>query len=229
MGTSINRIRCSYSELKIIKTNRGFSYFNYTESSESYFIFLVDIDLNSTYFTSFRKDVEVANTTDFDTNFKPIAILYSSFDTGIAVEFSKETSAPIRGQKTKDKSFPVVLPSDFVVPIAVSSIPDDLSNQRTYATVIPVFALPTLGAEAPICLFRNPDGSGKNVYIREIYINNRNKTQTAIIQWYHTPTITVNGTSHTANNTYVGSLNTTVTVVYISPTVSSFGTRLRLF
>lgn len=130
-----------------------------------------------------------------------------------------------KGQATKANSIPVTLASDQeVLTVTISN-----DEQVRFSVVVSNFNLTLSGVEQPILLIKNPSGSGKNLRVQLLGMNNRTKTQSALFFAYANPTVVANGTGLTARYLKVGDSTTSVMNLYSGPTVSANGTVLHSY
>lgn len=113
--------------------------------------------------------------------------------------------------------------------IAVDSILD-LNGKQTYLGNS--FSLPMLGlsfvdtAEYPVCLIRNPSGSGKSIFLFNTNVSTNNNP--LAVRYYFNPTVNIAGATRTPINLRSGSTTSTVSLCYLGSTFSSNGTLLSL-
>lgn len=105
----------------------------------------------------------------------------------------------------------------------------ETTNNRSYQTTYEV-TLPNGGVEANVVLFRNPNGSGKKVYIRNItFSNTQGAGKSVTMRVYANPTVTANGTVLSVVSMNVGGGAVfPVILTNTSPTTSSRGTKLNV-
>ena len=85
----------------------------------------------------------------------------------------------------------------------------------------------TSGTEYPLFYIRNPLGSGKRMFIREIRSGNVTSGRVCLTRVYHTPTVTANGTAQTPVSMNIGGGAPAASVlVNTVPTVTGNGTRV---
>lgn len=99
-------------------------------------------------------------------------------------------------------------------------------DNKLYSIQVDV-EMATSNTDNPLVLFKNPTGSGKQIFIEVITAGNTVTNVAAEFKLFHTPTVTANGTSKTPvarniNNSQPAS----VALVYTLPTVSSNGTSM---
>ena len=101
-----------------------------------------------------------------------------------------------------------------------------VKEKGLYGVAIDVVAA-TGNTDNPVLLLRNPNGSGKTLYI---YLVSGNTTITNVsveFKVFADPTVTANGTSQTSQSRYVGGgAGTAVGLVTTLPTVTSNGAAL---
>lgn len=88
------------------------------------------------------------------------------------------------------------------------------------------FNAATGGADNPILLIKNPNGSGKILYLQRVVMNCSVTNVVVSYKVFYAPTITSNGTSQTPRNALIGSSNTSAMTCFSLPTLSSNGTQL---
>jgi len=124
------------------------------------------------------------------------------------------------GQKTMANSTPVVLASDQSSISVSSGLPTFLNQTFGYAAGINQV---TGGADNPLYLIRNPNGSGKTLYFRFLAYGIGVANVSGIVKAWKNPTVTANGTAQTIVSFGGG---TTVILLNSIPTVTSNGTLL---
>ena len=124
------------------------------------------------------------------------------------------------GQKTMANSAPFVIASDQTsIPTSVG-LPTFLNSAFGFAVGI---NQPTSGTDNPLVLLKNPNASGKTVYISFIAYGISVANVLGTIRIYKNPTITANGTAQTITAFGTGS---TVATLFTTPTISANGTLL---
>lgn len=83
------------------------------------------------------------------------------------------------------------------------------------------FSLASKNTLYNILYFRNPVGSGKNVYVRKFSVSNVTSANLFNITMHTNPTVTSLGIPVTINNAKIGSLTTSACLAYNGNTVSS--------
>lgn len=129
-------------------------------------------------------------------------------------------NAITNGQKTMANSTPVVIASDqSSVPVSVG-LPTFLTSTFGYAASI---NQPTAGTDNPLYYIRNPNGSGKTLYLRFIAYGIAVANVSGVVKVWKNPTVSANGTAQTVVSFGGG---TTVVLLTSVPTVTSNGTQL---
>lgn len=82
------------------------------------------------------------------------------------------------------------------------------------------------GSDNPILLIKNPNGSGKTLYLQRVAMNVSVTNVIVDYKFFYAPTITSNGTSQTPRNALIGSSSTSAMTCFSLPTLSSNGTQL---
>ncbi len=162
-------------------------------------------------------------TTDVGNTPLPISVASLPLPTGAATE---TTLSGINGklnslgQKTMANSAPVVIASDqSSVPVS-TGLPAFLAD--TYGFAIGINQ-PTASTDNPLLYLRNPNGSGKNLYIKFTAYGIAVANVAGVIRCYLDPTVSANGTAQTVVSFGGG---TTVALLNSVPTVTSNGTLL---
>jgi hypothetical protein len=98
---------------------------------------------------------------------------------------------------------------------------------RAYQTTCE-YEMNSTSTEYPIILVRNPSGSGKKIFIKDIYFTCLNGSgKNAILRIYSSPTVTANGTTLTPHSMFIGGgAPTATTLVTTVPTVTANGTKI---
>jgi hypothetical protein len=86
--------------------------------------------------------------------------------------------------------------------------------------------LGTSSAEIPRVLLRNPSNSDKKIFIFRVEEQCNTSTGNAMYRYYKRPTVTSEGTPLTINNLSIGNSATSVSLAYLNPTASLYGTKL---
>jgi hypothetical protein len=104
----------------------------------------------------------------------------------------------------------------------------DLNGKQTYLGNS--FVLPATGtsltdtSETPMIVIKNPDGSGKSLFIfNRTMVTNNNPV---LVRFYLNPTINVAGSTTAALNLRSGSTTASITLCYLGATITSNGTLL---
>lgn len=117
-------------------------------------------------------------------------------------------------------------------PLTQTQIPSDsildLNGRQTYLGNS--FLLPMNGAslantvETPICVLKNPAGSGKSLFL----FNRKVSTDLnpLVIRYYLNPTLNVPGSTTAPKNLRTGSTTATISLCYLAATITSNGTLL---
>lgn len=101
---------------------------------------------------------------------------------------------------------------------------------QVFSVVVSDFNLASSTTDNPIMLIKNPSGSGKNLYIIDIFTGTTESTVATKYQVFANPTVTTNGTSLTVRSrTIKTSPTATVMEAYSGPTVSASGNSLSIF
>lgn len=100
-------------------------------------------------------------------------------------------------------------------------------NNRAFLTTFELI-LGNGGVEDNAILLRNPSGSGKRAYIREItFGNTTGASKSVILRVYSNPTVTSTGTTLTPRSMFIGGgAPTPVILVTTVPTTSALGTKV---
>jgi hypothetical protein len=107
----------------------------------------------------------------------------------------------------------------------------DFYNRQTYLGNSYCYPLPTTTiattSETPLLLFINPTyvpATQISAYFTQRKLVTRTASDTATLNFYFNPTVSVTGTAKLPVNLRIGNSNTALTLVYLSPTVSANGT-----
>ncbi len=104
----------------------------------------------------------------------------------------------------------------------------DLNGKQTYLGNSFLLPMPGISVanntETPMVVITNPANSGKSLFIfnRKVSTDNNNAT----IRFYLNPTLNVHGTATAALNLRSGSTTASISVCYLSSTITSNGTLL---
>lgn len=112
-------------------------------------------------------------------------------------------------------------------------VAQEVAYQSSLGTVFSVtadnFNLAASGTDNPVILIKNPNASGKTIYISKIIFGTITTNRASALKLWANPTITTNGSATTPVNNLIGNGTTSVSTSFTSPTVSSAGTILRGF
>jgi hypothetical protein len=102
----------------------------------------------------------------------------------------------------------------------------ETSLLRTYQTTYE-YTLAASNTEYPVIYFRNPNGSGKVMYIKNVSFTCGTVSRSVTMRIYQNPTATGNGTTLTPTSMYVGGSAAAATglTTYV-PTITSNGTKI---
>lgn len=156
-------------------------------------------------------------------NTVPISAVSLPLPTGAATETtlsSVDGKLNSLGQKTMANSTPIVIASDQTSVPTSTGLPTFLSS--TYGFAIGINQ-PTASTDNPLLYLRNPNGSGKNLYVKFCSYGIAVANVLGTIRLYKNPTVSANGTAQTIVSFGGG---TTVALLTSVPTVTSNGTLL---
>ncbi len=172
----------------------------------------IDVDQVETLITSSNTKLDTVNT-NLGTVQSSIASTNTKLD---SIDAGIPTSL---GQKAKADSMSVVIASD-QPSLIQSSVPTMFSVSFNLAAL-------TAGIDNPILFFRNPVGSGKNVYLHKMSLGCTVTNVAVEFKLFANPTTSANGTGLTIRNRDVGGAGTsTIALANSGPTVSVSGSQL---
>ena len=114
-------------------------------------------------------------------------------------------------------------------PDRVTSPENAAENDQAFSATAVGFNLGTAGTETPVMLIRNPGASTVTLYLNTLSVNNDVKTQTARINLYKSPTVTVAGIAILPSNFKVGSVVVSQITPFSGSTISANGVQLATF
>lgn len=82
---------------------------------------------------------------------------------------------------------------------------------------------PTGSADNPILLLKNPNASGKTMYVHRILAGTSVTNRSLVFEVYGSPTITANGSATTIVNNLIGNGTTSVGTAFTTPSISANG------
>lgn len=135
------------------------------------------------------------------------------------VNLRTSSGAELVGQQVSSASLPVVIASDQTpIPAVVAG-----GYYNSFAVSGERTAIGT--TELPVLLFRNPTGSAKTVYPKQIIVANRHTVSSIMtFRVYVSPTVTSTGTALTEASTNLGAGISISADAFTSPTISGNGT-----
>lgn len=104
----------------------------------------------------------------------------------------------------------------------------DVISDKVFSFSGPILATGA-GADNPVFLLVNPNGSGKNISINELIFGDNITNNLILVKIFANPTVTANGTLANVRNNYIGSVVTSIANAYTLPTISANGNELRTF
>lgn len=117
-------------------------------------------------------------------------------------------------------------------PLGVNGTLTVINSNQNYLTSGYLFSAatsytcPTSGAHNPVIYFRNPTGSGKNIFIVSILANVNVTNVLVEYRLYSSPTVSANGSTLDAYQRNIGDSTTASALVTTVPTVTSNGNLL---
>lgn len=134
------------------------------------------------------------------------------------------SAAPTVGQKAMAASIPVVMASDQpAISTSTQGILEQVSAGKIFCAALQANS-GNSGVDTPMLYLKNPTGSGKSLYVWKIQAGTSITNTSVIFKVFKNPTITVDGTSLTIVNRYIGSGATSIANAFSKPTASSNGT-----
>jgi hypothetical protein len=129
------------------------------------------------------------------------------------------TATYVLGQNTMANSAPVTLASD-----QPSIDQSQVDTDSIWSFAIKSINMAISGSNNPLVLLRNPNASGKTIYIKSIVCSVITTNVQASFCLFYGPTITANGTVGTARSNTIGSGASAVLLVNTLSTISVSGT-----
>lgn len=117
-------------------------------------------------------------------------------------------------------------------PLTQTQIPSDsildLFNRQAYlgnSFILPMPGAPLANTnETPICVIKNPTGSGKSLFIFDRKVST--DLNPLIVRLYLNPVLNVAGSTTAPKNTRTGSSTASISLCYLAATITSNGTLL---